>query len=140
MTMPSGGALPPGPPGVNTPTSPPPTPPTTAQLGFTPPFRLGYGKPGVFTDSRQQIAGGGPDPSTTVAPAVNPAPAPAAGAGNVGGGGALNGGGGSSNNVPDSTYGTDPSDISGYPFVQQEQQANKDAFNAGRPQPYPGVS
>lgn len=65
MTMPSGGALPPMPPGIGTAsasnpgTDTPATPPPAAPAGtWTPPFQIGKGKTGVFTDPRELIAGG----------------------------------------------------------------------------------
>lgn len=65
MTMPNGGALPTMPPGIgaasnsnpgtNTPAA---TPPAAGRAPWSPPFQIGKGKTGVFTDPREQVAGG----------------------------------------------------------------------------------
>lgn len=108
MTMPAGGALPPLPPGIANPSSNPgnspgsdPTPALTqASKTFSPPFQLGKGKPGVYTDPRLQIAGGGNAPTSTTVSPTSPGATTAPPAGNIGGSGALNGGGDSSNSSP----------------------------------------
>lgn len=90
MTMPSGGALPPVPP---SPTSADAAAPASA---FSPPFRIGLGRPGVFTDPRMQIAGG---PSENIAPAAGTEPPSGTPSpttkgptpGNIGNGGAVTG-------------------------------------------------
>lgn len=110
--MPNGGALQAMPPGIgqtqsNPGTGVPSTTPGSNQStsGFSPPFSVGKGKPGVFTDPRQLIAGG-----TTVdqsaAPTSPPTASPPA-AGNIGGTGTLNGPGDGSNSSPLSAPGYD---------------------------------
>lgn len=106
--MSNGGALPSMPPGIgqtqsnpgtNTPSTVP-TPP--GGNGFSPPFKFGQGKTGVFTDPRSQIAGstsGNLQPANTANPTTPPV-SPAPSAGNIGGSGTLNGGGDSSNSSP----------------------------------------
>lgn len=78
MTMPNGGAMPPMPPGIGTSSASNPgtgtaaSPPGAAPItGWSPPFQIGKGKTGVFTDPREQIAGG-TSTDITAADANNP--------------------------------------------------------------------
>lgn len=83
MTMPNGGALPTMPPGIgaasnsnpgtNTPAA---TPPASGRAPWSPPFQIGKGKTGVFTDPREQIAGGTYTDITSTNPSGDPGGTP----------------------------------------------------------------
>lgn len=95
--MPNGGAMPNLPPGLNAANQSNPgtnTPaadvtPQTNKGTFSPPFRMGLGKSGVFSDPRQQIAGG---PSADLAAPVQPATTDANGGASSSAGSIANGG------------------------------------------------
>lgn len=134
--IPSGGALPPSTPAPSTtPTATPGTPPV-----FTPPFQLGKGKPGVFTDPRQQIAGGNYGNTNAAAAPASSTPS----ASTIPSGGASAAAGDASGappkvNNPSAIGDATLNDTSNYPFSQQEQQANQAARAAGQPLPYPNA-